>query len=191
MKCSNLLKIAGAFFLCVSMSLAQTSTTGAVNGTIADASGAIVPGATVILFNPATGTTQTVKSSASGTYRFELIPPGDYVLRVDQAGFAKLESKITVSNAQVLGADLKLQVGSETTTIDVESVATTLQTENGNVATNVSRKQIEEVPNSGNNMTYVTRITPGMGTGFGVSGSTTLYTVDGMMNNDPYNNSNN
>lgn len=191
MKCSNLLKIAGAFFLCVSMSFAQTSTTGAVNGTIADASGAIVPGATVILFNPATGTTQTVKSSASGTYRFELIPPGDYVLRVDQAGFAKLESKVTVSNAQVLGADLKLQVGSETTTIDVESVATTLQTENGNVATNVSRKQIEEVPNSGNNMTYVTRITPGMGTGFGVSGSTTLYTVDGMMNNDPYNNSNN
>jgi hypothetical protein len=191
MKCPLFLRIACIFLLCAYPLHAQTGTTGAINGTIQDQTGAIVPGATVVLRSVGTGATQTVKSSASGAYRFELIPPGDYVLLVNQAGFAKLESKVTVINAQVLGADLKLTVGSEMQTIDVESVSTSLQTENGNVATNVSKTQIDEVPNSGNNMTYVTRITPGMGTGFGVSGSTTLYTVDGMLNNDPYNNSNN
>ena len=110
---------------------------------------------------------------------------------MDQVGFSKLETTITVANAQVLGVDLHLTVGSQTQTVNVEAAASVLQTENGNVATNVSQKQIAEVPNSGNNMVYVTKLTPGMGTGFGVSGSTTMYTVDGMRNNDPYNNSNN
>jgi hypothetical protein len=191
MKCPLFLRISCIFLLCMYSLHAQTGTTGAINGTIQDQTGAVVPGATVLLRSVGTGATQTVKSSASGAYRFDLIPPGDYILLVNQAGFAKLESKVTVINAQVLGADLKLTVGSEMQTIDVESVSTSLQTENGNVSTNVSHTQIDEVPNSGNNMTYVTRITPGMGTGFGVSGSTTLYTVDGMLNNDPYNNSNN
>jgi hypothetical protein len=171
--------------------LAQTSTTGSVAGSVTDPSSAIIPGATVVLKSASTGATQTVKTSSSGNYRFDLVNPGNYVLTVEQPGFARLETTITVTNAQVLGADLKLTVGSESQTINVEASGSTLQTENGNVATNVSQKQIAEVPNSGNNMTYVTKLTPGMGTGFGVSGSTTLYTVDGMRNNDPYNNSNN
>jgi hypothetical protein len=169
----------------------QTSTTGSVAGVVTDPTSAILPGSVVVLKSLSTGATQTTKSNSSGSYRFDLVPPGDYTLTVDQAGFSKMETTITVANAQVLGVDLKLTVGSESQTINVEAVASTLQTENGNVATNVSQKQIAEVPNSGNNMTYVTKLTPGMGTGFGVSGSTTLYTVDGMRNNDPYNNSNN
>jgi hypothetical protein len=93
-----------------------------------------------------------------------------------------MEATITVANAQVLGVDLKLTVGSESQTINVEAAASTRQTENGNVATNVSQKQIAEIPNSGNNMTYVTKVTPGMGTGFGVSGSTTLHWEGGALN---------
>lgn len=170
---------------------AQTSTTGAVAGVVTDQTGAIVPSATVVLTNVATGAVQQTKTSGSGDYRFDLIPPGNYVISLSQPGFARLESHVTVANAQVLGADLKLQLGTNTELINVDAVASTLQTENGNVATNVNQTQIAEVPNSGNNMTYVTRITPGMGTGFGVSGSTTLYTVDGMRNNDPYNNAGN
>lgn len=170
---------------------AQTSTTGAVAGLVTDQTGAVVPGALVVLSNVATGAVQQARTSGSGDYRFDLIPPGNYVISVTQAGFARLESHVTVANATVLGADLKLQLGTSSEMISVDAVASTLQTENGNVATNVNQTQIEEVPNSGNNMTYVTRITPGMGTGFGVSGSTTLYTVDGMRNNDPYNNAGN
>ena len=170
---------------------AQTSTTGAVAGVVTDQTGAIVPSATVVLTNVATGAVHQTKTSGSGDYRFDLIPPGNYVISLSQPGFARLESHVAVANAQVLGADLKLQLGTNTELINVDAVASTLQTENGNVATNVNQTQIAEVPNSGNNMTYVTRITPGMGTGFGVSGSTTLYTVDGMRNNDPYNNAGN
>jgi hypothetical protein len=191
MKCMRLLTLIGALTLGLSPSFAQTTTTGAIGGTISDQSGAVVRGASVTLTNTANGATQAVVSSSSGSYRFDLIPPGSYKLLIDQSGFSKLETTVTVATAQVLAADLKLTIGSEATIVNVEAVATTLQADNGNVATTVSQKQIEEVPNSGNNMTYVTRLTPGMGTNFGVPGSTTLYTVDGMTNNDPYNNSNN
>jgi hypothetical protein len=169
----------------------QTSTTGSVAGVVTDSTSAIIPGAIVVLRSASTDAKQAVKTSSSGSYRFDLVPPGSYILTVDQVGFSKLETAITVANAQVVGLDLKLTVGSQSQTINVEATGTTLQTENGNLATNVSQAQISEVPNSGNNMTYVTKLTPGMGTQFGVSGSTTLYTVDGMRNNDPYNNSNN
>src|ERR1700723_406254 len=169
----------------------QTSTTGSVAGVVSDSTSAIIPGAVVVLKSVTTDAKKAVKTSSSGSYRFDLVPPGNYTLTVDQTGFSKLETAITVTNAQVLGVDLKLSVGSQSQTINVEAAASTLQTENGNVATNVSQLQIAEVPNSGNNMTYVTKLTPGMGTGFGVSGSTIMYTVDGMRNNDPYNNANN
>jgi hypothetical protein len=193
---SFLKRVSVVLFLLITLlgltpAFAQTSTTGAVAGVVTDQTGAIVPSATVVLTNVATGAVQQTKTSGSGDYRFDLIPPGNYVISLSQPGFARLESHVSVANAQVLGADLKLQLGTNTELINVDAVASTLQTENGNVATNVNQTQIEEVPNSGNNMTYVTRITPGMGTGFGVSGSTTLYTVDGMRNNDPYNNAGN
>ncbi len=179
--------------LFISRAAAQTSTTGSIAGVITDQSGAVVPGAKVTLRSETTGALTDATTKNSGEYRFDLVAPGNYRLVVDQAGFEKLESHIAVSTAQVLAANLRLTVGALTQTVDVEAVSSNLQAENGNVATAVSQAQIEEVPNSGNNLMYVTRITPGMSTsgGFGVSGSTTLYTVDGMLNNDPYNNLNN
>ena len=75
MKCPLFLRIACIFLLCMYSLHAQTGTTGAINGTIQDQTGAVVPGATVVLKSVGTGATQTVKSSASGAYRFELIPP--------------------------------------------------------------------------------------------------------------------
>lgn len=90
----------------------------------------------------------------------------------------------------MLAADLKLTLGSDAQTVDVDATGTILQAENGNVATNITQVQMEEVPNSGNNLMYVKNITPGMNTGFGVVGNT-FYTIDGENFNDPYNNANN
>ncbi len=106
------------------------------------------------------------------------------------AGFSKLESKVEVANSQVLAADLKLAVGAESTTVDVTATGTILQAENANIATNITRVQMEEVPNSGNNIAYAVKLAPGSNTGFGVVGST-QYLVDGLNFNDPYNNATN
>ena len=169
---------------------AQTTTTGAIAGVISDPSGAVVGGASITLTRTSTDAKQVAKASGSGAYRFDLLPPGDYVLVVDQPGFEKLETKLSVQSSQVLGADLKLTVGSDTQTVSVEAAGTILQSENAIVATTISQAQVEEVPNSGNNLTYVGKLTPGMNTGFGVVGNT-MYQIDGENFNDPYNNANN
>ena len=190
MNCRRLLTLMAMFVLGVSGMLAQTTTTGAINGTISDPTGAAVPGASVLLKNDATGATQTAKSGPSGSYRFDLIQPGAYTIDVEMPGFSKEETKVQVANSQVLSADLKLAVGSESTTIDVTAQGTILQAENANVATNVTSVQMEEVPNSGNNIAYAVKLAPGANTGFGVVGAT-QYLVDGLNFNDPYNNATN
>ena len=190
MNCRRLLALVVMLFLGVSGMLAQTTTTGSINGNITDPTGAAVVGAGIVLTNDGTGAKMTAKSASNGTYHFDLIQPGAYTIIVDMPGFSKLESKVEVTNSQVLAADLKLAVGSESTTVDVTASGTILQAENGNVATNITEKQLEEVPNSGNNLAYATKLAPGFNTGFGVVGAT-QYLVDGLNFNDPYNNATN
>jgi len=169
---------------------AQTTTTGAIGGVISDPQGATISGAVVTLRNNATDAKETTKSNAGGAYRFDLVPPGTYTLTVDQPGFDKEETGVTVSNSQVVATNLRLAVGSDQQTIEVTANSELLQAENGNVATTISQAQVAEIPNSGNNLLFETKITPGFGTGFGVVGNT-QYQIDGENYNDPYNNANN
>ena len=162
---------------------AQTIITGSVTGTVTDPSGSVVVGAPIVLTNIDTGSVHQTKTNSSGLYRFDLLVPGNYKLTINQPGFAKLESPVTISNDQIAGANLKLAVAGSNQTVDV-TAQSPLQVEDGNVATTVTQTQIEEIPNSGNNMSYVTRLVPGYG-----GAGTTLYTVDGMLNNDTYGNS--
>ena len=173
--------------------MAQTSTTGAVNGVITDQTGAGIPGAKVVITSLSTGAASTTKSNASGSYRFDLLEPGKYEILVDQAGFEKFKSTIQVDASKVLDGNLKLTIGSDTQTITVESSGALIEAENGNIANTVSEVEVAEVPNSGNNLLFETRITPGFNNGgspFGVVGST-MYQIDGENFNDPYNNANN
>ena len=173
--------------------LAQTSTTGAVNGVITDQSGAVIPGAAVVITDLATGAVTKAKSSNSGAYRFDLLQPGKYQIDIDQPGFEKLKSTIQIDASKVLDGNLKLTIGSDQQTISVEASGALIEAENGNIANTVSAVEVAEVPNSGNNLLFETKITPGFnngGSAFGVVGST-MYQIDGENFNDPYNNANN
>ena len=188
--CKRIVLLALMLVFGMAGAIAQTTTTGSINGIITDPSSAVIGGAVVTLTKLSTDAKQVSKSSSSGSYRFDLLQPGEYTLVVEQPGFEKLETKLTVQASQVLGADLKLTIGSDTQTIEVAASGTILQSENANVATTISQTQVEEVPNSGNNLTYVGKLTPGMNTSFGVVGNTS-YQIDGENFNDPYNNANN
>ncbi len=169
---------------------AQTTTTGAVNGVVTDQSGAAIAGASVTITDLATGAVTKAKASGSGAYRFDLLQPGQYQITVEQPGFEKLSSTITVDDSKVLAADLKLTIGSDTQTVSVESIGSLVEAENGNVSTTISQTQMQEIPNSGNNLLFEVKLTPGANTGFGVVGNTS-YQIDGENFNDPYNNANN
>jgi hypothetical protein len=185
-----------SFILCLAVSLvlsplaAQTSTTGGIAGVLTDSSGAVVAGAIVKIRNRATGALQSSKSSNSGSYRFDLLPPGLYQLDIMQPGFNELKTDVAVDSSKVLSADLKLAVAGTQQTIEVTTDTSLVQADDANVATTISQAQVAEVPNSGNNLLFETKITPGFNTGFGVVGNTS-YQLDGENFNDPYNNANN
>ena len=183
------------------VALAQSLTTGSVTGTVTDPSGAAVPEANVTLKNNDTGATQSTTSTSSGGYRFALLNPGSYSVSVSAQGFQGVQQNVPVAVGQSSTVDLKLQVASAATTVEVTAQASALQTDNGNVSTNISPQIVETMPNPGNDLTYYVQTAPGAtmntqgGYGntatFGISATSNYFSVDGMSENDPFLNLNN
>lgn len=191
------------FALALGRVSAQTQTTGALAGTVTDQSGAALPNATVTLQNVAKGTTRTATSDAAGNFSFNVLQPGTYVVSVSASGFESLSQKAAVALGQVTTVNMKLNLGVQTQSVTVEAQAEPLlQTENGNVASNIGQLQAANIPNPGNDLSYIVQLAPGatMNTGgggygntamYGISAASNLYTMDGMDDNDPFFNVNN
>jgi len=185
------------------MTLAQTTVTGAISGTVTDPSGAIVVGAQVTLTNLATAETQAQTSNASGLFQFPLLKPGSYTVAVRHEGFQQTIQKIYVALGQTATVSVQLTLGASVSTIEVTGEAPLLQTENANLTTSVNQQQVDQIPNSGNDLTAIAYATPGVQmstasgggygnfTAFGLPATANLFTVNGNDEMDPYLNLNN
>jgi hypothetical protein len=181
----------------------QTIVTGGFTGTLTDPSGAAVPGATLTLKNAATGEVSTATTSDSGVYQFVLLKPGDYSLTVTKDGFKTLTRTVTVQLGQNATVNVPLELGSGATTVEVTEEGALLQTENANIATTFDTRAVQNLPNPGNDLTYVAQTAPGVsmntssGNGygnfsaFGLPGTANLFTINGNDYNDPFLNLNN
>ena len=91
----------------------------ALSGVVQDSSGAVIPGASVVLQNKTNGQQRTLTSNGSGAFSFAAVPSGDYTLTVARTGFEKLENSAIHLNAGDALAlpPVKLAVGAETTTV--------------------------------------------------------------------------
>jgi len=137
-------------FLSVSTSYAQGY--GAISGTVTDASGAVVPGATVTAIQTETGRAINAVASGSGTFVLPSLPPAHYTLRVTQAGFQKFEQKdITLQADQALTINAKLAVGAETQTVEVTSAVPQIDTTTQTLSQVVDRDRVVDLPLNGRN----------------------------------------
>ncbi len=180
---------------------AQTQTTGDIAGVVTDQSGGVVPQAKVALKDNAKGSTQDTSTNKEGVYRFYLLPPGSYTVSVSASSFQTVSHVVDVNTGQVATVDIQLSVATSSTTVTVTEAAPLIQSENGNVATTMSEQQVSEVPNPGNDLSYMAQTAPGVvmntsgGFGnfaaFGIGATSNLFTVDGMDDNDPFLNVNN
>jgi hypothetical protein len=181
--------------------LAQSTITGAVAGTVTDQSGAVLPDVPVTIKSVDQGFSTSTKTNAQGFYQFQLINPGTYAITVAAANFKTLTTTTTVSVGQNTIVNAKLEVGSAGTTVEVSGEAPLLQTESTEISTTFNERAISEVPNPGNDLSFIAQTAPGsvMNTGsgygnfsnFGVSASSNLFTLNGMYDNDPFLNLNN
>lgn len=180
---------------------AQTITSGDITGTITDPTGAVLPNVTVTLRNPATGTSQTTTTTGQGTYRFALLPPGRYNVSVTAPGFQETQRYVDVLVGQAQTANIQVAIASSTQSVEVMEGAAAVQTENGDISTTFTTMQVAELPNPGNDLTYIALTSPGAvaNTGggygnfstFGLPGTANLFTTNGQNNMDPYFNLNN
>src|SRR5258705_10536409 len=89
------------------------ATTGSLNGTVTDPSGAVVAGATLTLVNPGTGAERTATSSTEGTFEFQTLQPGKYNISVEAKGFKKSVSRdIVISVSTSAQVTIPLEIGS-------------------------------------------------------------------------------
>src|ERR1035438_9032737 len=155
-----------AFLLMVLMMLpvawAQDNAT--INGTVADATGAVVPNAQILLTNPATGQMRDAVSSSAGAYRFANVGVGTYTLSASATGFQKYtKSDIVVNVAATLEENISLSVGSQSQSVQVEADALQVQTETSEVSNLISGEQVSELATNGRNVTALAAL------GLGVS----------------------
>jgi Carboxypeptidase regulatory-like domain/TonB-dependent Receptor Plug Domain/TonB dependent receptor-like, beta-barrel len=151
------------FLFCVSASLAQTGSTGALTGTVTDPSGAVIAGATVTATNIGTAQARTVTTDASGSYKFSLLPPGNYRVKISAAGFKTAQvASVTVNATETAVLNQPLAVGAQTEQITVESTAERLQTQNATMGTLVGSQTVTTLPLSSRNYTNIIDLSPGV-----------------------------
>jgi Carboxypeptidase regulatory-like domain/TonB dependent receptor len=177
------------------LSLAQTTTSGGLTGVVTDLSHAVVPGADVEIRDTAKGTLQLTKTDREGVYRFFFLAPGRYTLTVTHGGFREEKRAVNVLLGPPVSVNVSLEIANASTTVTVTEEAPLLQAENGDSSTTMNQQQISEVPNPGNDLTYIVQTAPGVvmntdlqgGASFsilGMPGFSYLHTIDGMNNND-------
>src|ERR1039457_6574687 len=138
---------------------AQMSVTGAVSGTVLDASGSVVPGATVKLTSETTKQVHETKSNGEGLFSFTAVPRDSYTLKVEHAGFKAFErTGIVVSaNEKVALSGLTLALGSSSETVTVTSEAAHVETESSEEAADVTTNQVANLTARGREVVSMLR----------------------------------
>ncbi|MBO0723623.1 MAG: carboxypeptidase regulatory-like domain-containing protein, partial [Blastocatellia bacterium] len=135
---------------------------GRVTGTVKDPSGAVVAGAQLTLTNEATGVAQKVGSTSSGSYVFEAVPVGSYILRVEFAGFKTYQATgIQVHVQNVVTADVSLEVGEVSSVVSVTSSAALLQAQDASLGQTISTASVNDLPLNGRNWISLANIAAG------------------------------
>ncbi|MGB6974248.1 MAG: carboxypeptidase-like regulatory domain-containing protein [Terracidiphilus sp.] len=151
--------------------MAQAGTEGRVVVTAEDASGAVVPGATLTLVNHQTNDTYTASTNGTGSYTFVNLPIGTYGLTISRTGYAtRIYSAVIVEAAQVTNLTAQLSVGKTTQTIRVADEGSVLQTTSNAIGNVIDVKQIQDLPLDGRNVNDLISSTPGY-SGQGGSGT--------------------
>ncbi len=179
-------------------SFAQSTTSGDLTGLVSDASGAAVPGATVTALNQGTAVQNVLTTSGTGEYHFTNLPVGKYTLAATAAGFATAQIKnIDISLNTVVTENVKLDIGTTTSSVEVSEAAVVIDTTTAQVAGSFDSRQMAELPSAstGSGVLNLSLLQSGVGTsgtvGIGMGPSVggqrpanNSFTIEGIDNNN-------
>ncbi len=147
--------------LSVTLAFGQTATT-SLRGSIKDPTGALVPGATIVLVNNANGASFTATANGAGLYAFPQIPPAKYTITTTASGFGKQVKTAELLVNQPATIDFELKIESSTVTVDVSASAQTLNTTDATMGDSVDNAQIQAMPMDGRDPISLLSLQPGV-----------------------------
>jgi hypothetical protein len=134
-----------------------------LEGTVQDSSGAVIPGAKLVVTNERTKVQQEAQADAQGFYIFPLLQPGLYSLGVEAAGFRKATvTNIELNVGVTVRQDVPLEVGTVSDSIVVESSTVRVQTTEGTIQRAVTLRDIDSLPQLGRNPIVLATYQPGV-----------------------------
>src|SRR5688572_8236721 len=118
------------------------ATTAEINGRVVDAQGGALPGVTATALSSATGFTRATVSNEEGLYSLPLLPPGDYELTLELAGFRTVRRAVSLTVGSAATLNLAMAIGEFQETVVVEAVASTVETTGTVRTTTVTQEAI-------------------------------------------------
>ena len=144
-------------------SAAQAPGTGAIAGVATDPSGAAVPNARITILDEGSRATRTSVTTTEGAFRSALLPPGNYSLTVEAHGFARqLLSSIRVQAGETSVVDIKLKLGTSSTTIEVSESAEMVETQSSTLGRTTEAQTILSLPLANRNFTQILALSSGV-----------------------------
>lgn len=210
---SNTLVVRAMMVLAVLFAMFSTQAfaqinTATLSGAVKDTSGAVVPGATVVVTETATGTKRNDRTNESGLFTVPLLQPGVYTVTVTKPGFeTAIQPNIELQVNQQASLTFTLTVGSVNQSVTVTGATAQLETETAGLGTVVEPKEIDDLPLNGRQFIQLLQLAPGtvpvsvsqtavptLGSGGsnvtptinGQTGRSNLFFVDGLYATDPF-----
>lgn len=136
---------------------------GNIEGIVRDSSGAVLPGATVVVTNTDTGTTRETVTNEQGIFRVLLLPLGAYTVSAELQGFKKYEQRgLTLSAGQTINVDVSLTVGGVTETVSVSAETPVVDTAKIDVGRNLGEREVKNLPLVSRNPYNFALVQPGV-----------------------------
>ncbi|PYS51671.1 MAG: hypothetical protein DMF68_03570 [Acidobacteria bacterium] len=183
--------------------IAQTIT-GSISGTVTDASGSVIPGATVTIISEKTNESRNINTNSEGRFNFAALQPGAYTVKIEREGFQTLERTNTIlsANEDLALGELKLQAGQVSGSVTVTSEGQVVERESSDLTARLTSDQINLISTKGRDITSLLRLIPGtsndddveaVGEGFGTNlpnisgqrGRSIVTTIDGLNASEP------
>lgn len=179
-----------AAFILIAASVSAQSGTSSVNGTIVDAQGQVVAGATVKLTSTGQGTTRTTTTDAGGAFGFTSVAPGMYSIEVEASGFKRsLVRDVQALVDKTTSIPVSLEIGDVTANVEVSAggIENIVNTQDASLGNNFVSKQISQLPLEGRNVVGLLSLQPGVTPDGAVTGGRqdqANITLDGVDVND-------
>src|SRR5262245_18524342 len=158
---------------------AQVLPVGSVDGLVRDPAAAVVAGAKISLTKLDTGQVHATTTNEDGYFYAALLPPGRYQVAAEKTGFKKATQEVAVSTGRRSTADISLEVGEVTESVEVRSVAPLLETSNAAVSQSVQQRQIHDLPLLGRNPLKLMILSAGVNTYAATTNTSNLTDISG------------